>query len=135
MELDVTTPGLLFPAISLLLLAYTNRYLTLAGLVRDLHDRYKEYRESNLSSQIKNLRKRIKIIRNMQLLGVCSFFSCVATMFLLFVGFALAGQILFAISLLLLLASLLLSVLELRISADALDLQLCDCEDDGGCGD
>ncbi|WP_083963576.1 DUF2721 domain-containing protein [Spirochaeta cellobiosiphila] len=128
MNLTITTPALLFPAISLLLLAYTNRYLTLASLVRDLHDRYKKFSEDHLTGQIKNLRVRIKIIKNMQILGVASFFLCVATMLVLFVEWELAGTILFAISLILLLASLALSIAELRISADALDIQLQDCE-------
>jgi len=127
MNLTLTTPALLFPAISLLLLAYTNRYLALATLVRDLHDRYKKFPDKQLTGQILNLRRRIKIIRNMQLLGVLSFFFCVATMLVLFLELILAGEALFAVSLTLLLVSLALSIAELRISADALDLQLDDC--------
>jgi hypothetical protein len=120
----LTTPALLFPAISLLLLAYTNRFLSLANLVRNLYDRYRKEPQEKLLIQIHNLNVRIKIIRSMQLLGVLSFFLCVFTMGLLFFEFTLFGEIAFAVSLLLLLLSLALSARELWISADALEVQL-----------
>lgn len=124
MEFTLTTPALLFPAISLLLLAYTNRYLTLAGLIRDLHSRQQKEKGENIPGQIDNLRTRIYMIRNMQLIGVMSFFLCVATMLLLFLEFTVAGEITFAASLLCLLVSLGLSIAEIGISVKALDLQL-----------
>ena len=34
MHIDVSTPSILFPAISLLLLAFTNRFLALANLIQ-----------------------------------------------------------------------------------------------------
>ena len=126
MELTLTTPALLFPAISLLLLAYTSRFLTLAGLVRDIHARYLAQRESALHGQIANLKKRLKIIKYMQIMGTFSFFLCVFTMLILFFNKQLAGAILFTLSLLFLMGSLILSLWELRISVDALDLQLHD---------
>lgn len=124
MEFTLTTPALLFPAISLLLLAYTNRYLTLAGLIRDLYSRLKKGEQEHIEGQIENLRKRIYMIRNMQLAGVISFFLCVGTMLLLFLDFKIAGEITFTASLLCLLFSLALSIAEIRISVKALDLQL-----------
>ena len=81
MELTLTTPALLFPAISLLLLAYTNRFLTLANLIRELHRSYKSNPEEIIFAQILNLRYRVKLIRNMQIFGVGSFFGCVLCMF------------------------------------------------------
>jgi hypothetical protein len=77
MELTLTTPALLFPAISLLLLAYTNRFLTLAALMRELYARYKATPDPRIKGQLANLRYRIGIIRNMQAFGVASFFGCV----------------------------------------------------------
>jgi len=134
MDFTLTTPALLFPAISLLLLAYTNRYLTLAGLVRDLHSRFSndtDHRESreSLNAQIRNLRKRIYIIRNMQIFGVVSFFLCVVTMLVLFFNQTLAGEIAFTASLVSLLVSLGLSIREVSMSVGALSIQLRDCED------
>ncbi len=124
MNFNLTTPALLFPAISLLLLAYTNRYLTIAGLIRDLYSRNEENRMQSLSAQITNLRKRIQIIKNMQILGVLSFFCCVLTMLLLFFGLIIAGEIIFGISLFLLLLSLGLSIYEITISIGALNILL-----------
>ncbi|MCG2787815.1 MAG: DUF2721 domain-containing protein [Anaerolineae bacterium] len=129
MDFSLTTPALLFSAISLLLLAYTNRFLTLAALIRDLYSRYKAQPDKKLIGQLHNLRYRIVIIRNMQILGVSSFFLCVLCMFLLFAGLALVGKIVFGLSLLLLLASLALSLRELQVSVDALTLQIQDIDE------
>jgi len=128
MEFALTTPALLFPAISLLLLAYTNRYLTLAGLIRDLCDRQLNNSDGFIVGQIKNLRQRIYLIRNMQLFGVVSFFLCVVTMLLLFLGQTLPGEITFASSLGCLLVSLGMSIKEISISVGALEIQLNSCE-------
>jgi hypothetical protein len=129
MDFSLTTPALLFSAISLLLLAYTNRFLTLAALIRDLYSRYKAQPDKKLIGQLHNLRYRIVIIRNMQILGVSSFFLCVLCMFLLFAGLALVGKIVFGLSLLLLLTSLALSLRELQVSVDALTLQIQDIDE------
>ena len=92
MEISLTTPALLFPAISLLMLAYTNRFLTLATIIRGLHDRYKNEANDNLLGQIANLRYRIYLIRNMQIFGVLSLLFCVISMFALFAGWIAGGQ-------------------------------------------
>ena len=128
MELSLTTPALLFPAISLLLLAYTNRFLTLAGLVRKLHEEYSETKHPVLAEQIANLRRRIHIIQWMQALGIGSFFLCVVTMFLLFVGQLVPGELVFGAALLLMMASLGWSAWEIKLSIGALELQLSDME-------
>ena len=130
MELTLTTPALLFPAISLLLLAYTNRYLTIAGLIRDLYSANIEEKNAVYSDQIANLRKRINIIKNMQILGVFSFFCCVLTMLLLFLEITFAGELLFGVSLSFLLLSLGLSIYEITISVGALNILLDSCCDD-----
>ncbi len=129
MDFSLTTPALLFPAISLLLLAYTNRFLTLAALIRDLYSRYKSQPDRKIIGQLHNLRYRIVIIRNMQILGVSSFFLCVLCMFLLFAGLATFGKIVFGLSLFLLLGSLALSLRELQVSIDALLLQIQDIDE------
>ncbi len=130
MELSLTTPAMLFPAISLLLLAYTNRFLTVAGVIRTLHDSCRHGQSCDLSVriQIQNLRKRIHIIKNMQGVGAGSFFTCVLTMLLIFLQFNVAAALLFGTSLVLLLISLLLSLWEIRISVDALEAHLADID-------
>lgn len=127
MEFTLTTPALLFPAISLLLLAYTNRYLTLAGLIRDLCSRNNSKTDTNVTGQIMNLRKRIYLIRNMQMMGVISFFLCVVTMLLLFLKLIFPGEWTFAASLVCLLISLGLSLKEISMSIGALEIQLDSC--------
>ncbi len=129
MELTLSTPALLFPAVSLLLLAYTNRFLALAALIRELQGRYREDPDPVIKSQIDNLRRRVNLIRAMQEAGVASLFLCVFCMFLLFAGFILVGKLVFAVSLFLLMASLALSVKEIHISVRALNLQLQDIQD------
>jgi hypothetical protein len=129
MNLDLTTPALLFPAISLLLLAYSGRFLALAALMRELYARYKTQPDPKIKGQLTNLRYRIMIIRNMQIFGVASFFLCVLCMFVLFAGLVSLGQWIFGASLILLLISLALSLRELQVSIDALTLQLYDLDD------
>jgi hypothetical protein len=128
MELTLTTPALLFPAISLLLLAYTNRFLALAALMRELDARYKTQPDPRIQGQLINLRYRVGIIRNMQVCGVASFFGCVLCMFVLFAGQLTLGKWVFGCSLILLLISLALSLREIQVSIDALTLQIADLD-------
>ena len=129
MEMTLTTPAMLFPAISLLLLAYTNRFLAIAGLVRNLYDRYQARPEQKIQAQIDNLRYRLGLIRNMQVFGISSLLLCVLCMFVLFLGLVEFGQGIFAVSLLLMLISLGLSLREIQVSNRALRFQLEDLEE------
>lgn len=126
--LTLTTPALLFSAISLLLLAYTNRFLALAQLIRNLHAQYKQNADSVLLGQINNLRTRVHIIRYMQILGITSLLLCVLSMFLIYIGEPFWAEVIFGVALLLLIASLALSVWEIQISVKALDIHLSDIE-------
>jgi len=128
MNISLTTPALLFPAISLLLLAYTNRFLTIAGLIRNLYDAYKSEPKDSIRAQISNLKKRVVLIRNMQIFGILSLFLCVLSMFLIFEEVNFYGSIIFGISLVLLMVSLALSIIEIQISVKALNIQLSDME-------
>lgn len=130
MDISLTTPALLFPTVSLLMLAYTNRFLTLATIIRNLHDRYKAQDDENLLGQIANLRYRVYLIRDMQIFGVLSLLFCVISMFALFSGWVAGGQWSFAIALILMIVSMLISLRELQISVGALDLLLVELEDD-----
>jgi uncharacterized membrane protein len=121
MDITLTTPALLFPAISLLLLAYTNRFMGLASIIRnfDLSEN-----DDNAQAQISNLRTRIQLIKNMQVAGMASFFLCVLSMLALYASYHTIGSAIFAASLVLLLYSLWLSVREIHISIEALDVHL-----------
>jgi hypothetical protein len=129
MEISFNTPALLFPAISLIMLAYTNRFLALSSRVRNLHDKYQNQEQKQLiHGQIKNLRYRLKLIKNMQALGVVTFLGCILCMYLIYVQYMLAANVIFALSLVSFSASLLLSLLEIQLSTKALELELSDME-------
>jgi hypothetical protein len=130
MELSITTPALLFPAISLLMLAYTNRFLALANLIRSLHAKYKEDTNAErVVGQIKNLRRRLHIIRLMQWFSILSFFLCVLCMFCIFRQWPMMANFLFACSMVSMLISLILSLTEIQISTRALEIELSDIID------
>jgi hypothetical protein len=131
MQLDLTTPAVLFPAVSLLLLAYTNRFLALASVIRKLHADYKAEPSPHYLGQIENLRWRIRLVRNMQFCGVLSLLFCTVCMFLLFCGLILPAEIVFTASLLVMIMSLVFSLIEIQSSVRALDLHLQDIEHPG----
>lgn len=130
MELTLTTPALLFPTVSLVLLAYTNRFLAVAALVRKLASQYREQQDKNLADQIRNLRLRLRLIRDMQMLSIFALFLSVLCMFFLFSGNELVAKYVFATSLISLMVSLGLSLREIQISTRALAIQLRDIDDD-----
>jgi hypothetical protein len=128
-EISLATPALLFPALSLLMLSYTNRFLSLAALIRNLDGRYRDTRQRLLLSQIEALRVRVNLIRNMQSFGVASMLLAVISIFFLFEGWDVVGRIIFGLSLLAMIISLALCLREIQLSGNALDLLLSDLED------
>ena len=129
-QITLTTPALLFSAISLILLAYTNRFLSYATLIRGLHEKFKVNPNELLKGQIANLRKRLYLTKNMQISGVVSLFLCVGTMFLIFVGQYMIAVWIFGIALIMMIVSLGISIYEIQISVKALDIHLSDMEHD-----
>ena len=127
-ELTLLTPTFLFSAVSLILLAYTNRFLSYAQLVRTLKDKYLENPDAVTAGQIKNLRKRLYLTRSMQLFGISSLFFCVITMFLIYIGLQTFAIYIFGLALLLFIISLGITVWEIQISVKALELYLSDME-------
>lgn len=127
-EFSLTTPALLFSAVSLIMLAYTNRFLSYAQLVRNLKEQYLQNRSEVTAAQIANLRKRLYLTRSMQILGISSLFFCVVSMFLAYVDFRILSAYVFGLALLLLIASLAVSIREIQISVKALEIHLQDIE-------
>lgn len=127
----LSTPALLFPAISLLLLAYTNRFQVLALLIRQLYEKQAE-REVSCNDttrvQLALLGKRLRYIKYMQALGISSFILCTFSMFSLFIDYQHIGMVLFGLSLVALVASLVVALIETLISTDALSVQLKEME-------
>ena len=124
--LDLTTPSLLFSAISLILLAYTNRFLSYASGVRALKEKHQQTHHPKDIAQIANLRKRLYLTRSMQILGILSLLLCVIAMFFIYVSWQVFAAWIFGIALLLLAASLCVCIWEINISVKALEIHLED---------
>jgi uncharacterized membrane protein len=130
LEISINTPALLFPAITLLMLAYTNRFLSLAALVRKLYIEYNRgEKEKNILNQIKSIRTRLNLIRYMQSFSVLSFLCCVLCMYFIFRNWMVMAHWIFAFSLFFLFLSIILSLIEINKSTKALELQLSDIEE------
>jgi Protein of unknown function (DUF2721) len=130
LDININTPALLFPAITLLMLAYTNRFLSLAALIRKLHDEYiRGEKEKIILSQIKNIRSRLNLIRYMQGFGIMSFLCCVLCMYSIFRNWMELAHIIFAASLIFLLTSIVMSLVEINKSTKALEMELSDIEE------
>jgi hypothetical protein len=129
MELSVNIHALLFPAISLIMLAYTNRFLALSNRVRMLHDKYQVIEQRHIVfGQIKNLKYRIKLVQNMQTYGVATLLSSILCMFFIFIEYQAVAKFIFAISLITFSISIFLSLIEIRLSTKAIELELSDME-------
>lgn len=130
MELTLNTPALLFPALTLIMLAYTNRFLAISSLIRNLYREYEKERTDMMLSQIYNLKHRLRLIRDMQVMGVLSLLSCVFSMAFIYFRLQTAAQWIFGLGLLLLAGSLFVSVYEIVISTKALNIQLSNLEEE-----
>ena len=124
MDFNITTPSLLFSAITLLMLAYTNRFLAVANLVRQFIAVYEENPEENTYKQIENFKKRLSLMKYTQIFGVISFLLCVISMLFIFMKLVIVAELIFVLSLLAMIVSLLLSLYEIFISIGALKLEL-----------
>jgi hypothetical protein len=128
MDLTLTTPALLFSSISLIMLAYTNRFLAYANTIRNLHTAYKQDPSKIIKAQIVNLRKRLYLTRSMQIFGITSLLLCVLSMFFIYVKQEFIAVWIFGLALILLIISLSLLIWEIQISVKALELHLEDIE-------
>ncbi len=129
MELSVNIPALLFPAISLIMLAYTNRFLALSNRVRVLHDKYQQQEQRLvIFGQIKNLKYRIKLIQHMQTYGVAALLLSLLSMFFIFIQYQGIAKFIFATSLISFSVSIFFSLIEIRLSTRAIELELSDME-------
>ena len=128
MEISLTTPAILFPAVSLLMLAYTNRFLALANIIRTLHARYNKEGSAAVRRLIEILSKRLGLIRQMQAFGILSLISCMCSLAGLFLGIQVVGQIFFGGSLVLMLLSLIFCLREIYLSGLALEIELEDMQ-------
>lgn len=129
MDITLTTPAILFPTVSLLLIAYTNRFLAIANLIRGLKQKYQTEKTKNILNQISNLRARLMLIRNMQAFGLAALFFTTFSIALIFFDEKIYGSFVFGFSLLLLLISLGVSFREILMSGIALKFELFEMEE------
>lgn len=127
--LNLTTPAVLFSAISLIMLAYTNRFLAYTSVIRNLHDKYKQSPDDTILRQIRNLKLRLFLTKWMQIFGITSLFLCVMTMFLIYISYREIAGWVFGVGLLLLLLSLAFLIKEIQISTKALQHHIEDIEE------
>lgn len=129
-ELAISTPALLFSIISLLMIAFTNRFMSMASLIRDLHEKFQKNPDKKILIQIINLRRRISMIRNMQIIAISSLLISILCMFFIFLGFDVIAKWLFVAGLVGLSISLVISAFEITISTEALDAEISDMEEE-----
>ena len=127
-EFTITTPAVLFPAISLLILAYMNKFLAITTLIRKLKDKFMVDEDENILAQLMNLRRRMIIIRNMQWLAVFALFLCVLSMYFIFENQQVSAKNLFSAGMFFLMCSLFLSLREIHLSVVSIGLELKDME-------
>lgn len=127
-QLTLTTPALLFSAISLIMLAYTNRFLAYAAVIRNLHDKYLQQKDERFIKQIKNIKQRLYLTRSMQISGISSLLLCVLTMFLIYIEQHTIAVWVFGLALVLLIISLGFLIVEIQISVKALEHHISDIE-------
>lgn len=131
MELTLSTPAILFSTVSLLMIAFTNRYLALASLIRELHDKFKlDKTDKLIILQIKNLQKRVKLIRNIQFIAISSLLLSAICMMLIFLGKPNTAAWFFGGGLVMQIIALTMSVAEITLSMNALKIELSDMENE-----
>lgn len=129
MELSISTPALLFSTVSLLMIAFTNRFMSMASLIRDLHEKFQKKPDDSILMQIMNLRKRMALIRNMQIVAIASLLFSVFCMFFLFLEYQVIARWLFGLGLVGMSIALIMSAWEITISTDALEVELSDMQE------
>lgn len=120
MNLNINTPTLLFPAIALLMLAYTNRYHFVVTLIRELIEKCEIEGVCDLSTiqQCKFLQTRVVIIQRMQQLLVLSLLLCVLCMALVHFALKSIALVVFSFSMVSFVSSLIFSLREITISVN-----------------
>lgn len=129
MDIAINTPALLFPAITILFLAYSNRFLTIATRIREKHADFNKTHSPVAAKQIMSFRLRLRYIVAMEMFAVLGIISCTIAMGFIFYGLQNYGNIAFAISMLFIVLSLLASIIELFFSMKALNIELEDMEE------
>ena len=129
-------PAALFPAIPLMMISFGNRYMSMASLIRKIHDEViakklaRKDRETNrYLKQIAILRKRLMLNRATSTLAAISFIANLIAMYFVYMDDLFLFASTFVASLIAFCVSLILYIIELQLSTTALDTHLQDLED------
>src|SRR5512141_2422107 len=121
--LSISIPALIFPAISLLFISYTTRFLGLTSVARAMLREHLADPQPHWEVQLRSLRHRLHLIRRMQLLGLASIILAALSMGAIANGFPLTGQVFFVGALAGFVGSLGFCVHEIRLSIDAIEVE------------
>jgi len=129
--MEIQTPAIVFPAISMLLVAYTSRFMVISQRIRSLHEKYATTSTEQTLQQLANFRQRLSLIKWMQCFGVLAFISVTLSILMILLGFLPKYvEIAFGLSLTFLVTSLGLALHEIMISTRAIEIELQGIEDD-----
>jgi hypothetical protein len=123
LALNPAVPALIFPAISLLFLAYTNRFLGLTAVARKMLAAHLAEAQPHWEVQLINIRRRLHLIRQMQMMGLGSIILAALSMGALVNAFERLGQGLFVCSLVCFIGSMGICVHEIKLSIDAIEVE------------
>lgn len=129
-------PAALFPAIPLMMISFGNRYMSMASLIRKIHDEViakkltrKDKATNRYLKQIALLRKRLILNRATSTLAAISFIANLVAMYFVYTNDIILFASTFVASLIAFGVSLILYIIELQLSTTALDTHLQDLED------
>lgn len=116
--LAISTPALLFPAITILILTYSNRFSTLSNKIREF------IRKGEDAAQIAVFRRRVGYVRRMLLWGILGLAASALSMLALVFKCTNTGVGLFVLADLSIVISLIYAILDVSISTNALELEV-----------
>ena len=129
-------PAALFPAIPLMMISFGNRYMSMASLIRKIHDELmhkkltKKDKETNrYLKQIDILKKRLRLNKATSTLASIAFIANLIAMYFVYINDMFMFATMFVGSLIAFGISLILYIIELQLSTTALDTHLQDLED------
>ena len=130
MDIDYTVAALMFPAIPLMMTMYSNRFHTLSGLIRNLHDQlaFDKKAPPQLENQLHVLNNRTNLLKYTMGFAAFGFLFNMTTVLLLYLGNLQVARLNFAACCLCMIISIFLFLQEIRLSNQALKYHLSDMD-------
>ena len=130
MNIDYTVTALMFPAIPLIMSVYSNRFHTLSGLIRKLHDQltFDKKAPPQLENQLHVLNNRTNLLKYTMGFAAFGFLFNMTTVLLLYLGSLQVARLNFAACCVCMFVSIFLFLQEIRLSNQALKYHLSDMD-------